>query len=349
MRKNIIIIFIISCFLISCFEVQKHIEDAKEYTYKDFGNPINLEGEILSIEDIWKPTRISCRDSFLILTESTDKYLIHIYNKKNGIKVAKNIPHGIGPNERLNSWSLQYDNENIWSFDMMTGTMTSYPESDFFANNDVLPKKTIRFKDGATGIIHSSNNQFVMTTLSDVNSLLTVYNADGIIDSTIRVPYPKVYNTVIPANLAKRFFENRIYYNEEANKIVLFYVYTDLIEVYDTKFTLLARLQGPDKFIPELSVREIDGKKHVHSISNRTKFAYLSGWLTENEIWTLYYGVIPEAGKELQNRIFVYDYMGKPLRSYNLDLSISAFCVDTEGIIYGLSEQPEPCVIRFKT
>lgn len=347
MKKYITVIF--TCLLVSCLDGQKYIKDSVLYSYNDFGNTVNLKGEILPIEDIWKPTRIFCQDSFLILTEPTDKYLIHIFNKEHGSKVANNIPNGIGPNERLNSWSLQLDNENIWSFDMMTGTMTSYPIPEFFTNSDVLPSKTVQFKNGTTGIIHSSNNQFIATTLSDVNSLLTVYNAEGMMDSTIRITYPKVNNLIIPTNLAKRFFENRIYYNKESNKIVLFYVYTDLIEVYDTQLTLLVRIQGPDKFIPELDVREIDGKKHVHSISNKTKFAYLSGWLTENEIWTLYYGISPEPGKELQDRIFVYDYAGKPLRMYNLDFPISTFCVDREGFIYGLSEQPEPCVIRFKT
>ena len=318
------------------------------YSYKDFGDPVNLKGEVLPIEDIWKPSRIFCQDSFIILTEPTNEYLIHVFDKEQGFKVANNIPNGVGPNERLNSWSLQVDSESIWSFDMMTGTMTSYPIPDFFIKSGVLPNRAVQLENGVTGVIYSSNKQFVANILPDVKSLLTVYDFEGIVDSTIRVPYPEVNNLVVPTELAKRFYENRIYYNEASNKIVLFYVYTDLIEVYDAQLNLLARAHGPDRFIPELDMREIDGRKHVHTISNKTKFAYLSGWLTENEIWTLYYGISPEPGKELQDRIFVYDYTGKPLRTYNLEFPISTFCVDEEGVIFGLSEQPEPCVIKFR-
>jgi hypothetical protein len=75
----------------------------------------------------------------------------------------------------------------------------------------------------------------------------------------------------------------------------------------------------------------------------------LSGYLTSDEIWTVYYGISPEPGKELQNQIFVYDYTGKPLRCYYLDYPISVFCVDEDShVIYGLSEQPEPCVIKYE-
>jgi hypothetical protein len=93
----------------------------------------------------------------------------------------------------------------------------------------------------------------------------------------------------------------------------------------------------------------MDGKKQMRTVKDKTKFAYLSGWLTGTEIWTLYYGISPEPGKELQDRIFVYDYTGKPLRICHLDYPVSTFCVDAEGhTLYGLSEQPEPCVIKFE-
>jgi hypothetical protein len=264
--------------------------------------------------------------------------------------LAENIPYGVGPNEQLNCWSLQFNSKEVGAFDMQMGSMTIYSKVAFLTQNHVSPIETIRLKDEfSTGLVRLSNGKLVSSSLADPEHLLNVYNRDGTKDTSIIISYPELNHLVLPKNIAKRFFENRIYYNEINEKIVLFYVYTDLIDIYDSEFNLLARIHGPDKFIPELNVSDIDGIKHFNMIKDKTKFAYLSGYLTSDEIWTLYYGIVPEPGKEFQNRIFVYDYTGKPLRCYHLDYPISLFCVDeVNHVIYGLSEQPEPCVIKYE-
>jgi hypothetical protein len=327
----------------------EHVRDAVLYGYDDFGAPVELRGEILSLDAIWKPVRIGCRDSLLILIESTDDFLVHVFHREKGYEIAQNMPYGIGPDERLNCWSLQFDAKSVQAFDMQTGTLTTYPAPDFFTRSHVAPSRTVRLKDGVTGVAGLPDGRIVASTLSDTEYLLTVYDAAGQKDTSVHVPYPELSRTVLPGNVAKRFFEHRIYYHEGSDKIVLFYVYTDLIEVYDSRLRRLARIQGPDHFVSELEEWETDGKKQMRTVAHRTKFAYLSGCLTDTEIWTLYYGISPERGKELQNRILVYDYTGKPLRIFHLNYPVSTFCIDADSrTLYGLSEQPEPCVIKFE-
>lgn len=345
MKNNLILL--LTCLVLSCSNREQHYKDAVLYDLNDFGNPIDLKGEILPLDSIWKPTRIWSKDSFLILAESSDDYLVHIFHKEKGNKIACNIPYGIGPDERLNCWSLQLGKTNVWSFDMQKGLVTCYPTPDFFTKNDIRPTRSIGLKGGVTGVVCLPDGRIVTSALSDTKNLLSVHDSDGNMDTTVYTPYPELQNIILPENMEKRFFENRIYYNEKSNKIVLFYVYTDLIDIYDSNLQLTARIHGPDQFIPELKVHEIDGKKQAGAIPNKTKFAFLSGCLTDNEIWVLYYGISPEPGKELQDRIFVYDYTGKPLRAFQLQYPISTFCVDNDGSLYGLSEQPEPCVIKF--
>jgi hypothetical protein len=349
MKSKLFMLFLLAFFLLSCSDSgQKKIKSAVYYDYENFGDPIYLKGEVLSIDSLWKPIRIWCEDSLLIFVESMNDYLIHTYHKEKGYKIAENIPYGMGPDERLNCWSLQFNSKNVWAFDMQTSTITSYPKFDFLTQNHILPDKTIRLKEPSTGVVYLLNGHIVSSSLADIYHLLSVYDQNGIRDTSKAVSYPETNYIVVHGNIAKRFFENRIYYNEKNNRIVLFYVYMDLIDIYDANFNLLARIHGPDQFIPELDISEMDGKKRVHTIAHKTKFAYLSGYLTSNEIWTLYYGISPEPGKELQNRIFVYDYTGKPLRRYYLEYPVSTFCIDEdEQVIYGLSEQPEPCVIKF--
>jgi hypothetical protein len=304
----------------------------------------------MRIDSLWKPSRIWCEDSVLVLIESSEDYFVHLYHKEKGYKIAENIPYGQGPNERLNCRTLQFDSEKVWAFDMLTGTMTAYPKSAFLTRSHVSPVGVLRLKgEASTGIVHLSNGLFVSSSLADSECLLSVYDKEGVQDTAQIVPYPELNHLDLPGNIAKRFFENRIYYSEANDKIVLFYVYTDLIDIYDSSLHLLARIHGPDQFIPELKVSEVDGKKHAHTIAHKTKFACLSSCLSTDKIWALYYGIYPERGKELQNRIFVYDYTGKPLQIYLLEYPISAFCVDEENhAIYGLSEQPEPCVVKYR-
>jgi hypothetical protein len=342
---------LLMCGLWNCSDSSKSgpVKDAVQYGYGDFGVPVELKGEIMQIDTVWKPTRIGCRDSLLILVESTDDYLVHVFHREKGYQTARNMPYGIGPDERLNCWSLQFDTKQVWTFDMQTGAMTAYPAPDFFTRSHVPPSRTVRLKDGVTGVIALPDGRMVASTLSDTENLLTVYDITGQKDTSIYISYPELNDMPLDGYQAKWFFENRICYNEKSDRIVLFYVYTDLIEIYDSRLRRLARIQGPDSFVPELKEWEMDGKKQMSTVAHKTKFAYLSGWLTDMEIWTLYYGTVPEQGKELQDRIFVYDYTGKPLRCFHLDYPVSTFCVDGENqVIYGLSEQPEPCVIKFK-
>jgi len=336
--------------LTNCSDV-KHskIKDAIRYTYDDFGETILLQGEILPFDSLWKPNRIWCEDSMLIVAEAMGDYLVLQYHKETGRKLAENVPYGVGPNEFLNCWTLQSMSKDICVFDMPRSALSIFNKDSFLLKSHVIPDKTITLRgEGSTGMVYLPNGAVVSSSLADSENLLSVYNQYGIRDSTKNVPYPMINTLDIEGFTAKRFFENRIYYNEKQDKTVLFYVYTDLIDIYDSDLKLQARIHGPDGFIPELNMQEIDGRKRAATIPHVTKFAYLWGCLTSDEIWTLYYGKSPEPGQDLQDRIFVYDYTGKPLRRYQLDYPVSVFCVDSNSrAIYGISEQPETCIIKF--
>lgn len=349
MKSTLLLLSCLIFLLFNCTDTkQNKIKNATCYGYEDFGVPIILKGEII-IDSVWKPKNIWCEDSLLVLAESKNDYFVDIYHKDKRYKIAENIRYGIGPDEQLNCWSLQFNSQLVWAFDMQAGAITAYPKNSFLTQSHVLPEKRIQLSgEGSTGLVCLSNGLLVSSSLADTKHLLSVYNQDGIKDTSKVILYPEIHSLSLSENAVKRIFEHRIYYHESSEKIVLFYVYMDLIDIYDKDLHLLARIHGPDQFIPELGIADVDGKQHVHTIKGKTKFAYLSGCLTTNEIWTLYYGIYPERGKELQNRVFVYDYTGKPLRRYQLEYPVFALCVDENNkVIYGLSEQPEPCVIKF--
>ena len=199
-----------------------------------------------------------------------------------------------------------------------------------------------------TAMIHLSNSKFVASSLVDKESLLNLYEENGAKDTTYVINYPQINNEILTPHEAKRIFEYRIFYNETNNRIVVVYVYIDLIDIYDIDLNLKARIHGPDQFIPELDFYEIDGVKNARLILNKTKLSYQSSHLTSDRIWALYNGRPIQIGQEFPNRILCFDYSGNPLHIYHLEYPVFAFCVDEkENAIYGISEQPERCIVRF--
>ena len=341
MKKNQAIILL--TFLVCC--TQNKIHDRVYFTYKDFRTPIELKGEILHAEILWKPRAIYCIDSALvILDEKYGDYFVQVYNKENFNLIAENIPKGIGPNESISCWSLQINSDYVWAFDVQTRKIKAYSRDDLLTKTDVIPYKTVEFDELHLTIASLSNKTFVATSITDTENLLSLYDFNGKKSNSINTSYPQL-DIEHGAIDKKRLFENRILYSEKNNKIIVLYVYTDIIDIYDENLNLLSRIQGPDHFMPELGLRG----DFVHIVKGKTKFAYNQGFLTSTEIWTLYNGSSPdETGIKYPDKIFVFDFNGKPLRSYNLNYPIHSFCIDEKNkILYGLSENIEGGIIKF--
>ncbi len=343
--KTIQLIIFLTLF-VCCTQNKSKLDDITYFTYKDFSNSIELKGEILPLEILWKPLNIYCLDSiFIMLDIQHGDYFVQIYNKNNFNLIAENIPKGIGPDENISCWGLQINSDYIWAFDIQTRKIKAFSKNDFLTMTNIAPKKTIAFDEQHITIASLSNNTFIATNMNDTENLLSLYDENGIKNNSIKISYPQL-EIDHEANISKkRLFENRILYSEKNKKIIVLYIYTDIIDIYDENLNLLSRIQGPDHFMPELGLRG----NFVHTIKHKTKFTYNQGYLTSTEIWVLYNGSSSdETGIKIPNRIFVFDFNGKPLRSYNLEYPINSFCIDEENkVLYGLSEIPDPCLVKF--
>ena len=341
------IVSIIVLFALYCNCINNKDEDTTVcFTYKDFGNSIELKGEVLPSDSLWKPGNLYFVDSsFVFIDDYYGDYFVLTYNKNLQL-ITKNVPKGNGPNESVNCRILQTGSTYIWAFDMALRQMKAYNKNDLLTKNNIPPEKTTSFNEQFFRIAAISNNSFVGASISDHDNLLSLYDHNGMKNNTINAPYPQFMAK--ENNLENnRLFENRIYYSEKNNKIVVLYIHTDLIDIYDENLNLLKRIHGPDQFIPELSFNN----NSAQIIPNKTKFAYAQARFTSTEIWALYYGTSPDfTGIEGPNRIFVFDFTGKPLRSYTLEFPVrGGFDVDEDNnVLYCLSEITEVSVVKYK-
>ncbi|MDR0423814.1 MAG: TolB-like 6-bladed beta-propeller domain-containing protein, partial [Rickettsiales bacterium] len=307
MKKIQSILFFI--LLVCCTQNKTKFEDRVHFSYKDFGKPIELKGEILPLETLWKPMNIYCTDSVLVMIDiQHGDHFVQVYDKDNFNLLTKNVPKGIGPDENLSCWVLQINSDYIWAFDIQTRKIRAYSKDDILTKTDIKPYKTITFDERHMSIASLSNNTLVASSINDNQNLLNLYDYNGIRNNSIKVDFP-LLNIENKANIKKkRLFENRILYSEKNNKIIVLYIYTDIIDIYDENLNLLSRIQGPDNFIPDLGMRG----DFIHTKQNKTKFTYNQGYVTSTEFWVLYNGSSPdETGIKLPEKLFVFNFNGK--------------------------------------
>ena len=343
-----IVLLLVGLHLCACQEDKRVKEVDAFFTMEDFGPAIRLKGEILPMDSIWKPARIRVEDSLLILTDMTCDYFIQVYDKRTGKKQTENLSRGSGPGELMYCWSTQYDKDKVWAFDMQMARLNEYARDSFLTGWHVQPQRSLHLQGAPTTGAALPDGTFIGSSLSDKETLFTRYDSNGRKDSSFNMPYPEV-DYDIPEIKKKDFWEHRIYYSPRHRKVVVFYTYTDLIEIYDEQMKRERRVQGPDQFGPEFGIRNIEGGYvMIKPQKGISKLSYISGVLTDTEMWTLYRGCWPTDGNDARQTLLVFDYEGNPLRHYELDMSVQDYAIDEEErCIYALTEHPDPVVVRY--
>lgn len=334
-----LLLLISSLYLLGCSPVNLTDNSIRIVSYSDFGDIIELKGETFELDSVWKPERVYSLDSMIILTDRTCDNIVQIYSKNNRNIIGQNIPFGIGPNEKISCWSLQFTDNKVYAFDLQVCDLSEYNRNDFFSKHGSTYKTVISIP-GATDILALNNGKYVAAHFEDDDSMLSLYDSLGIREN-VHVDFPKMNLGQSLTNFQKRkFFETRLYYNSKNNIVFVTYLCTDLFDIYDSNLKLLHRIYGPDHFIPCLKINPT-----TIGSTEDTKFSSLSSCLTDNYIWVLYGGT---NDINRRDKILVFDYQGNPQKIYHLNLSVHCISVDeTEKTIYCIGENPEICVMKF--
>ncbi len=83
-------------------------------------------------------------------------------------------------------------------------------------------------------------------------------------------------------------------------------------------------------------------------IKNKTRGAYYDVKSTEDKIFALYSGQVIQNGEYHYNTILTFDWNGKPLRIYKLDIPLVSFDIDAKNNrIYGLNVENKPIIVEY--
>ncbi|MCQ2973339.1 MAG: TolB-like 6-bladed beta-propeller domain-containing protein [Bacteroidales bacterium] len=335
---------IIAIFICSCNSENNLDKSIKNITYDDFQSIENLDYEIVNLDSIWKPTQIFIEDNNLILIDKSQENFAQVFDFETKLKKCENITFGVGPNESLDCWSLQIMKDYILSFSIQTNQLMKYSKKDFLEKSHICNIATYEAKDYyPTAMVLLSNNNLVGASHIDTSNTITLFDSLGNkIDK--HTPYPILESSKNYKDIENKFaFQNRIYYNDSNERIVVPYAFTDIFDIYDNDLNLISRVHGPIGFEPLMVERD-----NFLSPNSSTKRSCVLCCLTKKYIWCCYYEGKTAPDNPIPNQILVFDYEGNPFKVFNLNIDIYGLAVDEENnSIYAIAETPEFSIVKF--
>lgn len=320
-------------------------KNSNEFDNDSLSYSKELVGETV-IDSLLFPSKLYYNNSLLYLVEDNSPQMIHIFNTETKENVGKIVSKGRGPEEMINIGSVQFipGSDNFWVLDSPSKILAEYK----YALDEHHLVQQIKLEDvGAFNpLIIPSFGILANSRQTKPMGRFFLFNNDGTIQKT-EGEYPS-YGKEIPDMMKADAFLCISDVKPDFSKVVLAYMMTDLIEIYNNQGHLLKRVHGPDHFFPQIKTEKInDGFSFAPT--SESKDAYVVVKAGSEEIWTLYADGKQPSRDYHHSTLLVFDWEGNPLRKYKLDKPIFYFDIDWENkVLYGLSHSPVPSIIRYK-
>lgn len=353
MKKNIFIqssLFIILSIFYGCNSNKKY-ENSYTFGIESFKQTKTLKGNpVLFDEEVKTPVALYTIDSFLVLINMHTNVFIDRYNLTTLKKTGEYISFGSGPEEMIAPKSIIVDDSTIHLLDMGKQNLVLYDKLDFCYNQSPILKNTVNFNDFVSNVELLKNDIIVTTIHSPEHKRLSFFKQNGEFVET-KGEYPIIKNQELNTIQKMSGYECSIVTNKDKDKIFVAYKLTDLIEIYDINGNLITRKHGPEGFFPSIIVHNNGDMQTISYEKEKTKDGYFSPIAYNDEVYVLYSGKTHGPDKHDFNSgyLFVFDWDGKPIRAYSLEIPIFSFTIDPRtDILYGITNDPEYHIVAMQ-
>lgn len=354
--KNVFIL-LAGMFVACTFNACQHnvnYENCSNFSWNDFAEAKTLDSVCMNKElFLSQPLRILCIDSILFVQNRSGEFFLQRYTlpflHSQGTDC---IPFGHGPEEVLSIHRMQMQDSLFWLSDNMERCCIGYNRKDVLNKSEFTSVRKVCFDEPFSDIVALPDSGFVATVLHPEYKRLSFLNSQGLCYATVG-DYPD-FGVKLSALEQIESYICEMVVDDKNGRVWLFYMLTDLIEIYDLKGNLVKRMQGPDCFFPAMKEMSLeDGIQKVASVPGETQDAYFCPLVSGDKVYVLYSGRAFSPDRSLSayllNHLLVFDLNGEPYKHYQLSTPIYTFTIDEiHQVLYGLSFDPEYHLVKYQ-
>ncbi|MBP3833630.1 MAG: hypothetical protein ILA03_06705 [Bacteroidaceae bacterium] len=342
----IFLLLIIAFLIVSCsarndgrfIDPLEHFNDQPAYQLKA-NNRIDLD-----CYEIYKPWAITREKGTYFIYDDVGHDLIKVLNPQKGT-IKKGVNRGSGPGEIILS-------EGFYKMESTTGLIE---------NNRMMLYKLNVSTDSVYLTPHIDYNSFqflynpafyndrIISTAFNDSVWIRYYEGNRLV-STIDYPHFEETEHLSGGDMAWAFISMRFRFKPDGKRAVGALQSGCLISFFDCTESGISESVQHKYFPLDFAYTGKESRSIGETPDCRVGFCGLT--CTDNYIYALY------SGKTMENltsafrasHVFVYDWEGRPVKRYELEKELFGdIGVDEDaGILYGISYDPEGCIIEYK-
>lgn len=343
---------LVVCMAVACRHNAAY-KDSVRFSLSDFALSETLDSVRMDTSPFLSvPIRILCADSVLFVQNRDGEYFLQRYRLPSLLSEGTDcVPFGHGPEDVLSVHRMQMQDSLFWLSDKSGQCCLGYNRSDVLGKTDFTSVRRVHFELPYSDMAALPGGGFAATVLHPEHKRLSFFDEQGKCYAT-KADYPDfgVKHSALE-QIESYMCEMAV---DDKGCIWLFYMLTDLIEIYDSRGNLMKRMHGPDGFFPAMKEVSLEGGlQRAASVPEETRDAYFCPLYSGGKMYVLYSGraFSPERSLKayLLNHLLVFDSDGQPYKHYELSTPIFTFAVDElRQELYGLSFDPEYHLIKYK-
>ena len=319
------------------------------FSFDDFKKVTELKGEKLKLEDpLMNPLGIILSDTLLFIRNDKANPAVNVISLNSGKTISQFCRRGRGPGELVAPFTVQYIDEDkkflvqdligdkIVFYDLnliLPDAPKKYTKSLSFNRDIVWVRKVVEVKGG---------NLFCNLIGHEDGYMNCILTPKGEVVKFLD-KYPEIDLPFNPEE-GSNIFGPLIGISSSRDKVIMPYIHSDLISVYNSTGDKIIEFKGPD--YKELDLIHKNGRT---SITNRNNCTYNHPSSNSSSFMIPYDGTKYKYAHSPAYHIFHLGFDGSLIEHFKITPSVTNIAVDWEkSIIYGINKDIEPCIYKYE-
>lgn len=270
-------------------------------------------------------------DSCLIVFNHSRNPANYIYNYslKNKKLSQGYLRHGKGPGEAIGAFNWGIVGEKLWVQDITMNKILAANINELFEESGNKSFMQLPFEKFYNSIVLIDS-----VRLFGVGNSLSSYKIEEVEYKSGKILSQFGQYAFVPKDLSidacKDAYKSLIDLKPSRDKLVLAYMHTDVIEIYDVNTHSCIAIQGPSGYPVESNFFVGYQGANFMDVTKNTRESYIGITTSNKYIYAMYNGHLEKDGWGRARYIHVFDWDGNPIKKYILTRHITRACVSMD-------------------